>query len=140
MQAAYDDSNIFARILRGEIPSHKIFENEDALAIMDVMPQSKGHALVIPKQKSRNLFDADPAALGPALAVAQKIANAAMKAFGSDGVMLVQYNEAPAGQTVYHLHFHVVPRYEGVPLKGHGGPMEDNAVLATLAAQIRAAL
>jgi histidine triad (HIT) family protein len=140
MHAAYDDSNIFARILRGDIPSHKIFENEDALAIMDVMPQSKGHALVIPKQKSRNLLDADPAALGPALAVAQKIANAAMKAFSADGVALVQYNEAPAGQTVFHLHFHIIPRYEGVTLKGHGGPMEDNAVLAAHAAAIRSAL
>jgi histidine triad (HIT) family protein len=140
MQAAYDDSNIFARILRGEIPSHKIFENEDALAIMDVMPQSKGHALVIPKQKSRNLLDADPAALAAAVATAQKIANASMNAFAADGVMLVQYNEAPAGQTVFHLHFHVIPRYEGVPLKGHGGPMEDNAVLAAHAAAIRSAL
>jgi histidine triad (HIT) family protein len=140
MHAEYDESNIFARILRGEIPSHKIFENEDALTIMDVMPQSKGHALVIPKQKSRNLLDADPAALAAAVATAQKIANASMKAFAADGVMLVQYNEAPAGQTVFHLHFHVIPRYEGVPLKGHGGPMEDNAVLAAHAAAIRSAL
>jgi histidine triad (HIT) family protein len=140
MQAEYDDSNIFARILRGEIPSHKIYEDAGTLAIMDVMPQSKGHALVIPKQKSRNVFDADPAALAAALATAQKIAKAAMKAFSADGVMLVQYNEAPAGQTVFHLHFHVIPRYEGAPLKGHGGPMEDNAVLAGHAAQMRAAL
>lgn len=140
MPDAYDASNIFARILRGEIPSHKIYEDIETLAIMDVMPQAKGHALVIPKLKSRNLLDAEPAALAAALAVAQKIANASMKAFSADGVMLVQYNEAPAGQTVFHLHFHVIPRFEGIPLKGHGGPMEDNAVLAANAAAIRSAL
>lgn len=140
MSAAYDDSNIFARILRGEIPSHKVYEDAETLAIMDVMPQSKGHALVIPKQKSRNLLDADPDALAAALATAQKIAKASMKAFAADGVMLVQYNEAPAGQTVFHLHFHVIPRYDGVPLKGHGGPMEDNAVLAANAEAISSAL
>jgi histidine triad (HIT) family protein len=140
MPAAYDESNIFARILRGEIPSHKVFEDRDTLVIMDVMPQSKGHALVIPKRKSRNLLDADPAALGPALKAAQKTAAAAVKAFAADGVMLVQYNEAPAGQTVFHLHFHVIPRYEGLALKPHGGPMEDNAVLAANAAAIRSAL
>jgi histidine triad (HIT) family protein len=140
MPAAYDDSNIFARILRGEIPSHKVCEDEDTLVIMDVMPQSKGHALVIPKKKSRNLLDADPAAIAAAVAIAQKIANASMKAFAADGVMLVQYNEATAGQTVFHLHFHVIPRYEGVPLKGHGGPMEDNAIVADHAAAIRSAL
>ena len=140
MSAAYDDRNIFARILRGEIPSHKVYEDAETLAIMDVMPQSKGHALVIPKQKSRNLLDADPDALAAALATAQKIAKASMKAFAADGVMLVQYNEAPAGQTVFHLHFHVIPRYDGVPLKGHGGPMEDNAVLAANAEAISSAL
>jgi histidine triad (HIT) family protein len=140
MQAAYDDSNIFARILRGEIPSHKIYEDPDTLAIMDVMPQSKGHALVIPKQKSRNLLDAEPTVLSAALRVAQMIANASMKAFAADGVMLVQYNEAPAGQTVFHLHFHVIPRYIGAPLKGHGGPMEENEILSAHAAAIRSAL
>jgi histidine triad (HIT) family protein len=140
MPAAYDDSNIFARILRGEIPSHKVHEDADALVIMDAMPQSKGHALVIPKQKSRNLLDADPTAISAAVAIAQKVANASMKAFAADGVMLVQYNEAPAGQSVFHLHFHVIPRFDGVPLKGHGGPMEDNAVLAAHAAAIRSAL
>jgi histidine triad (HIT) family protein len=140
MPAAYDESNIFARILRGEIPSHKVYEDAGALVIMDAMPQSKGHALVIPKQKSRNLLDADPAALAAALPIAQKIAKAAVKAFAADGVMLVQYNEAPAGQSVFHLHFHIIPRYEGVPLKGHGGPLEDNALLAAHAAAIRSAL
>jgi histidine triad (HIT) family protein len=140
MQAAYDDSNVFARILRGEIPSHKIYEDAGTLAIMDVMPQSKGHALVIPKHRSRNLLDADPVVLAAALTIAQKIAKASIKAFAAGGVMLVQYNEAPAGQTVFHLHFHVIPRYDGVPLKGHGGPMLDNAVLAAHASAIRSAL
>jgi histidine triad (HIT) family protein len=140
MTAAYDDDNIFARILRGEIPSHRVHEDADTLVIMDAMPQSKGHALVIPKQKSRNLLDADPSAVAAAATIAQKIARAAMKAFAADGVMLVQYNEAPAGQSVFHLHFHVIPRFEGIPLKGHGGPMEDNAVLAANAAAIRLAL
>jgi histidine triad (HIT) family protein len=140
MTAAYDDSNIFARILRGEIPSHKVYEDADTLVIMDAMPQSRGHALVIPKQKSRNLLDADPAAIAAAATIAQTIARASMKAFAADGVMLVQYNEAPAGQSVFHLHFHVIPRFEGVPLKGHGGPMEDNAALAAHAAAIRSAL
>jgi histidine triad (HIT) family protein len=140
MTAAYDDSNIFARILRGEIASHKVYEDANALAIMDAMPQSRGHALVIPKQKSRNLLDADPTAVAAAMAIVQKIARASMKAFAADGVMLVQYNEAPAGQSVFHLHFHVIPRFEGISLKGHGGPMEDNAILAAHAAAIRSAL
>ncbi len=140
MPAAYDDNNIFARILRGEIPAHKVYEDDATIVIMDAMPQSKGHALVIPKQKSRNLIDASPAALAAALSAAQKIAKASMKAFAADGVMLVQYNEAPAGQSVFHLHFHVIPRYEGAPLKGHGGPMEENAVLAAHAAAIKSAL
>ena len=140
MTATYDDSNIFARILRGEIPCHRAYEDDDTLAFMDVMPQSDGHVLVIPKAQSRNLLDADPAALAPTLIVAQKIAQAVVRAFDADGVTLVQFNEAAAGQTVFHLHFHVIPRYEGVSLKAHGGPMEDSAVLAGNAEKIRRAL
>ena len=136
----YDDSNIFAKILRGEIPCYKVYEDAGTLAFMDVMPQSKGHVLVIPKQKSRNLLDADPVIFAPTLAVAQNIAKAAVKAFGADGVMLVQYNEAAAGQTVFHLHFHVIPRYEGVALRAHAGSMEDQTVLAANADKIRQAL
>lgn len=137
---AYDDTNIFARILRGEIPSQKVYEDEHVLAIMDVMPQADGHVLVIPKKASRNLLDADPAILGSAMAVAQKIGKASMKAFKADGIMLVQYNEAPAGQSVFHLHFHVIPRHEGVPLRGHSGKMEDAKVIAGNAEKIRAGL
>ena len=137
---AYDDTNIFARILRGEIPSQKVYEDEHVLAIMDVMPQADGHVLVIPKKASRNLLDADPSVLGTAMAVAQKISNASMKAFNADGIMLIQYNEAPAGQSVFHLHFHIIPRHEGVALRGHSGKMEDGNVIAENAAKIRAAL
>ncbi len=137
---SYDDSNIFASILRGEIPCQKVFEDEHVLAIMDVMPQADGHVLVIPKAASRNLLDADPLVLGPAMAAAQKIAKASMKAFAADGIMIVQYNEAPAGQSVFHLHFHVIPRHEGVVLRGHSGKMEDAGVLASNAGKIRAAL
>ena len=137
---AYDNNNIFARILRGEIPCQKVHEDGHVLAIMDVMPQADGHVLVIPKKPSRNLLDADPSVLGPVMAVAQKIGKASMKAFAADGIMLVQYNEAPAGQSVFHLHFHVIPRHEGVALRGHSGKMEDANVLAANAEKIRAAL
>ncbi len=134
---AYDPNNIFAKILRGEIPCHKVYEDEATLAFMDVMPQANGHVLVMPKSASRNLLDADPAAIAKAIVVAQKVAKAAMKAFSADGVMLVQYNEAPAGQSVFHLHFHVIPRHEGVGLKGHSGKMEDGSILAANAALIQ---
>jgi histidine triad (HIT) family protein len=134
---AYDPNNIFAKILRGEIPCHKVYEDKAILAFMDVMPQANGHVLVVPKAASRNLLDADPATIAKAIVVAQKIAKAAMKAFNADGVMLVQYNEAPAGQSVFHLHFHVIPRHDGVGLKGHSGKLEDGGVLATNAALIQ---
>jgi histidine triad (HIT) family protein len=126
---AYDPNNIFAKILRGEIPCHKVYEDDATLAFMDVMPQAPGHVLVVPKSASRNLLDADPIAISKAVVVAQKIANAAKRAFSADGIMLVQYNEAPAGQSVFHLHFHVIPRHEGVALKGHSGQIEDAGVL-----------
>ena len=138
--SGYDNSNIFARILRGEIPSHTILETEDVLAFMDVMPQGEGHALVIPKAASRNLLDADPANLGPLMAAVQKVANAAIVAFQADGVTIQQFNEAPAGQSVFHLHVHVIPRHEGVALRPHTGQMADHDELAAQAARYRAAL
>jgi diadenosine tetraphosphate (Ap4A) HIT family hydrolase len=137
MAAAYDTDNIFARILRGELPCEKVYEDGGALAVMDIAPRSKGHVLVITKQASRNLLDADDTALVAALSVARKVANAAMTAFKADGVMLAQFSEAPAGQTVFHLHFHVIPRYLSEPLKPAEGPMEDKTVLADLARQLR---
>ena len=137
---AYDNSNIFARILRGEIPSHKVYEDDAVVAFMDVMPQGTGHTLVVPKAASRNLLDADPAALAKAIAVVQTIARAAKAAFAADGVTVIQFNEPASGQTVFHLHFHVIPRFEGVPLKPHSGKMEDNEILAENAQRLRAAL
>jgi histidine triad (HIT) family protein len=137
---AYDTNNIFAKIMRREIPCHKVYEDEDTLAFMDVMPQADGHVLVVPKAPSRNLLDADPQDLATAIQVAQRIARAIQKTFKADGIMLVQYNEAPAGQTVFHLHFHIIPRFEGVDLKGHGGPMADQKLLAAQSAMIRQAL
>lgn len=136
----YDEGNIFAKILRGEIPSHRVYEDEDTIAIMDVMPQSRGHLLVLPKAPSRNMLDADPAVLAKLMPVVQKLARAAKTAFAADGICIAQLNEASAGQTVFHLHIHVIPRYEGVPLKAHGGGMEKPERLAEGAAAVRAAL
>ncbi|OBZ94053.1 HIT family hydrolase [Pararhizobium polonicum] len=138
--AAYDSNNIFGKILRGEIPAHKVHEDDNTLVFMDVMPQAEGHVLVVPKAASRNILDADPATLGSLIAVVQKVAIAAQDAFDADGVTIMQFNEAPAGQSVFHLHFHVIPRHEGVPLRPHSGKMEDGVVLAANAAKIREAL
>jgi len=140
MSTAYDPSNIFGKILRGELPSQKVFEDDATVAIMDIMPVADGHTLVLPKAPSRNLLDAEPATLARVIATTQKIALAVKDAFGSDGVAVYQFNEPAAGQTVYHLHFHVVPRFEGVPQGPHGSKMEDAAVLAANADKIRAAL
>ena len=137
---AYDSSNIFAKILRGEIPCHKVYEDADAIVFMDVMPQSPGHALVLPKAASRNLLDADPAVLAKIIPLVQKVAVAAKSAFDADGISIAQYNEPAGGQTVFHLHFHIMPRYEGQPLQMHGRKMEDGAVLAANAEKLKAAL
>ncbi len=137
---AYDATNIFGRILRGEIPCHRVYEDDDTLAFMDVMPQSPGHLLVIPKAPSRNLLDADAAVLSKLMPVVQKLAIAAKTAFDADGVTVAQFNEPAAGQTVYHLHFHIIPRYEQVPLKPHSGEMESNEVLAGNADKVISAL
>jgi histidine triad (HIT) family protein len=136
----YDDSNIFAKILRGEIPSHKVYEDADALVFMDVMPQAPGHTLIVPKAPSRNLLDADPQVLSKVAPLIQRIARAVKEAFAADGVTVVQFNEPASGQTVYHLHFHVIPRHEGVPLMPHGRAMEKPEVLAAHAEKVRAAL
>jgi histidine triad (HIT) family protein len=137
---AYDENNPFARILRGELPSHKIYEDDHTFAFMDIMPRTDGHCLVIPKQPSRNLLDADPETLARVMATVQKVARAAKEAFNADGLSVDQFNEAPAGQTVFHLHFHVLPRFEGVALRPHAGEMADHAVLAEHATRIRALL
>ena len=137
---SYDSTNIFAKILRGEIPCHKIFENEHCLAFMDVMPMTDGHCLVIPKAPSRGLLDADPAVLPQLMAVVQKLARAAVAAMAADGFQIRQYNEGAGGQTVFHLHFHILPMKDGVSLRAHTGQMADHAVLAKQAELIRAAL
>lgn len=137
---AYDSSNIFAKILRGEIPCHKVYEDADAIVFMDVMPQSPGHVLVLPKAASRNLLDADPVVLAKIVPLVQKVAIAAKAAFDADGITISQFNEAAGGQTVFHLHFHVIPRYDGQPLQMHARKMEDAAVLVANAEKLKAAL
>jgi histidine triad (HIT) family protein len=136
----YDDSNVFAKILRGELPAHKVYEDADTLAIMDIMPRCDGHTLVIPKTPARNVLDATPTQLAAVMATVQKIARAVMTAFQAQGVTLNQFNEPAGGQVVFHLHVHVMPRHDGVPLGAHTGKMADQAVLAANAARIRAAL
>ncbi len=137
---SYDPNNIFAKILRGEIPCHKVYEDADVIVFMDVMPQSPGHALVVPKVASRNLFDADPAVLAKIMPLIQKVAVAAKAAFDADGISVWQFNEPAGGQTVFHLHYHVIPRYDGLPLKSHARNMEDGAVLSANAEKLKAAL
>ena len=134
---AYDDSNVFAKMLRGEIPCHKLYEDDDTLAFLDIMPRSEGHALVITKAKARDLFDVSPEALAKLMAVVQELAPKIKDAVGADGVLIQQFNGPAAGQTVFHLHVHIVPRKEGEPLKPHAGKMEDQAKLAATAEKIR---
>ena len=137
---AYDPDNIFGKILRGEIPAHRVYEDADTLAFMDVMPQGPGHTLVIPKAPARGLLDAEPASLAALAASVQRVARAVKAAFRADGLTVFQFNEPAGGQTVFHLHVHIVPRFEGVPLTRHEGGAADPAVLAGQAERIRAAL
>jgi histidine triad (HIT) family protein len=137
---AYDSNNIFAKILRAEIPVFSVYEDDATLAFMDVMPQSPGHTLVIPKMPAENLFDLDIEAGTAVLSTAKLVASAVKEAFKADGIMLNQFNGTTAGQTVFHFHMHIVPRYEGVPLRAHTGDMENSGVLEEQAAKIRAML
>jgi histidine triad (HIT) family protein len=138
----YDSANIFAKILRGEAPCVKIFEDDNVLAFMDIFPQSQGHCLVIPKDTTaRNLLEFPADRLGTLFAAVQKLAAAVVKALDCDGVIVTQFNGAPAGQTVFHLHAHVIPRYANLPLQPHhGGKPADIEVLREQAARIAAAL
>ena len=122
---AYNEDNIFAKILRNEVPSHRVYEDEQTLAFMDVMPQVPGHTLVIPKYPCEGLLDCDPAYLAATMRVTQTIAGAVKRAFDAPGMMIAQLNGAAAGQTVFHLHFHVLPRHDGLQLKLHARDMED---------------
>ena len=137
---AYDTNNIFAKILRGEMPATRVYEDEVALAFMDIMPRADGHVLVIPKVPARGILDMPGEALGPYMQRVQKVAAAVKAGMGADGLTLQQFNETSGGQVVFHIHFHVLPRWEGVALKHHTGQMEKPEVLAAHAAKIRAAM
>jgi histidine triad (HIT) family protein len=137
---AYDDSNVFAKILRGELPAHKLYEDDETFAFMDIMPRGDGHCLVVPKKPSRNILDVDPESLAAVMRTVQKLARGVMQAFEADGVTIQQFNEQAGGQIVFHLHFHVIPRFDGVSLRPHTGEMADQKQLAANAERIRAAL
>lgn len=140
LHAEYDPDNIFAKILRGNMPSVKVFEDETALAFMDVFPQAEGHTLVIPKDvEARNFLDMPTEKLGAFMERVQTVSRAVEKALQPDGVVVTQFNGAPAGQTVFHLHFHIIPRWNGQSLSGHAsGQMADMGELTALAEKIAA--
>lgn len=142
LHAAYDPDNIFARILRGEIPSVKVWEDEHILAFMDVFPQSEGHVLVVSKtSQARNLLEVEPDELARLAAATQRTARAVVKALQPEGFQILQFNGEAGGQTVFHLHFHIVPRWPDRPMKGHGhAPMAETETLRALAGRIAAAL
>jgi|SRR5579872_4145841 histidine triad (HIT) family protein len=140
MPAAYDTNNIFAKILRGEAPCVKVFEDDVAFAFMDIMPRGDGHTLVIPKVPARNILDISAADLARFVPAVQKVAIAAQTALGAEGVTIQQFNESAGGQIVFHLHFHVLPRWSGVALKPPGGPMVSADLLGPIAAKIAAAI
>lgn len=141
LDMTYDPGNILARIVRGELPSVKVFEDGDVIALMDLFPQSRGHLLVIPKASSAvNLLDEYTPALQTLIVHVQRIARAVVKALEPDGVRIAQFNGAPAGQTIFHLHFHIIPVYAGAGLAPHAGGKAEPAELEAIAAKIRAAL
>jgi histidine triad (HIT) family protein len=137
---AYDSNNIFAKILRGEIPAVKIYEDDKTLAFMDVMPQADGHTLVIPKEAAENIFDLSASGAAALMATTQRIAKAVKKGLGTPGIMIAQLNGAPAGQTVFHVHFHVIPRQGGADFRLHAREMEKPEKLKTIGEKIKAAL
>ena len=137
---AYDSDNIFAKILRGELPCHKVYEDEKALAFLDIMPRAPGHTLVLPKAPSRNLLDIEPSDLAHVMQVAQRIAKAQMNVFRADGITVQQFNESAGGQVVFHLHVHVIPRKDGIALKPPASVKEETSVLSDQALKLAAAL
>jgi len=136
----YDPNNIFAKVLRGEIPCVKVYEDAKTLAFMDVMPEADGHVLVVPKEGAETILDLSPEGMAEMMATTQKVAKAVDKALAPDGILLKQYNRPAAGQSVFHVHFHIVPRWEDVPLAPHGKVMVEAARLEPIAAKIRSAL
>ncbi len=137
---AYDPNNIFAKILREEIPCVKVFEDDRTLAFMDVMPQAQGHVLIIPKEAAEDILALSPEVAAAMMVTTQKIAKAVKKALNAPGIHLMQLNGAPAGQTVFHVHFHVIPRDVSVALKPHAGGMVDAKILEAVAVRIRGAM
>lgn len=137
---AYDNNNIFAKILRGELPCYKVYENEKVLAFLDIMPRAPGHTLVLPKAPARNILDISPDDLVAVALAAQTIAKAAVKVFNADGVTVQQFNEGAGGQVVFHLHLHIIPRKNGVPMKPPASEKEKPDVLADYALKLSAAL
>jgi histidine triad (HIT) family protein len=142
LDGAYDEANIFGKIIRGEMPAAKVYEDEAVIAFMDVFPQAKGHTLVISKtSQARNLLDAEAETLEAMILAVPKVARAVRTALKPDGIVVTQFNGAPAGQTIFHLHFHIIPRWEGVAVGRHAsGGMADGGELKALAAEISAAL
>ena len=138
--ASYDPNNVFAKILRGELPCHKVYEDDRAFAFLDIMPRAPGHTLVVPKAPARNILDVDPDDLAHLARIVQNIARAGVKVFGADGVTVHQFNEAAGGQVVFHLHVHVIPRRNGVALKPPASFKEEPAVLSDHALKLAAAL
>ena len=136
----YDTNNIFAKILRGEIPCVTVYEDDRTLAFMDVMPEAEGHVLVIPREPARDILDLSADGMAAMMATVQRVARAVDVGLAPDGIQLKQYNRAPAGQSIFHVHFHVVPRWEGVDLAPHGKARVQAAVLEPVAAKIRSAL
>lgn len=137
---AYDPGNIFAKILRGEIPCVKVYEDERTLAFMDVMPEAEGHVLVVPREPAENILDLSTEGMAAMMATTQKVTKAVDRALSPDGILLKQYNRAAAGQSIFHVHFHIVPRWEGAGLAPHGKVMVDAARLEPVAAKIRSEL
>ena len=137
---SYDNDNVFAKILRNQLPSEKVYEDDETVTIMDIMPRTDGHVLVIPKTPARNVLDATPEQLAACMASVQKVSHALIKAFDADGITIQQFNEPAGGQVVFHLHFHVLPRHDGARLRPHTGEMEKPEVLKANADRIRAAL
>ena len=141
LDGAYEDANIFARIVRGEIPCAKVWEDDEVLAFMDAFPQVRGHTLVVHKHsKARNLLEIEPQPLGELILGVQKVARAVRAALNPDGLVVTQFNGGPAGQTIYHLHFHILPRWEGQPLGAHGAGQAEPGELQRLAREIGAAV
>jgi len=138
--SAYDPNNIFAKILRGDLPAYKVYEDDRAIAFLDIMPRAPGHTLVLPKHQARNILDVPPDDLAYVMKVAQRVAQASMKVFSADGITVQQFNEAAGGQVVFHLHVHVIPRHTGVALKPPASAKENPEVLEAHAKKMRAAL